>query len=786
MKNVRYVIFIVAIGCIALVAQANENIHLFHPATQQIVLHNTAIQIPGAQYATIDSAAFSTLLEQQEAQLGNFPLPGGLSVTLSLQAFSVFTPAAKFVATTANGAVSVPPPNVSLFRGTVSGDALSSVYLALYGNKVSGYVKTGGNDYAIGMVEADVPSGVVCQIYDTRSVPDGVFQINCANSDFKSPAPAGIKSKSQGSINSLNIPAPPKIASSANYLVKLAIDVDYEGYVFWNNDVTTAENYVTQMFGAINTVYQTEANVDLKINYLNVWTTSSEPYTVSPGGGTGFNESAIEGALNQVAQYWSQNMDTVDRAAMMLITKKPMCGSNQFSACGLGTVDTYNSLTGTQLGVLCDNNNAYSVTAVSGNSQFIIEDEKVAAHELGHNFGCLHTHNCFWVDSGITSTPIDECVAPDADPFTGNTSCYTGTIQSQGTIMSYCNSTDFSFGTVVGSWLKGHVADNAGSNWTCVVPEALSAATSVINFGANSVGKEYDSSFANFLTNFSTKSVSVSSCKISGPNANCFTLKSQNSFQVGPGGRYTLKLAFTPDSNGVRSAILTIANNSSVPSIVIALSGIGGTAQLSFNGSDTLTWLSVAPGDTNNVQELDITDTSNIAITINSTKITGADSALFKITSGAAPFTLSTDGTPHVMFINYYPTIAGTNDATLNINGTAGAYQIPLIGNSTTSVVPENATAFPSFLLNQNYPNPVLINSGSSITTFQYRLAHSSNITLAVYDIFGRLVAQLFSGVAGEGNHIVQFDADKLQSGTYFYKLQTPGTSLVRMMMVIR
>ena len=59
---------------------------------------------------------------------------------------------------------------------------------------------------------------------------------------------------------------------------------------------------------------------------------------------------------------------------------------------------------------------------------------EVMSHEMGHNFGSPHTHNCnAWVGG-----PIDGC-APTYDPAYAEGNCTNGPIPVKGTIMSYCH-----------------------------------------------------------------------------------------------------------------------------------------------------------------------------------------------------------------------------------------------------------------------------------------------------------------------------------------------------------
>ena len=83
--------------------------------------------------------------------------------------------------------------------------------------------------------------------------------------------------------------------------------------------------------------------------------------------------------------------------------------------------------------------------------------------------------------------------------------------------------------------------------------------------------------------------------------------------------------------------------------------------------------------------------------------------------------------------------------------------------------------------LNQNYPNPF-----NPSTIIQYQLPQTSHVTLQVFDMAGRRVAQLVNEQVSAGTHTVTFDASNLSSGVYMYRLQAGGSTLTRKLTVIK
>ncbi len=72
-----------------------------------------------------------------------------------------------------------------------------------------------------------------------------------------------------------------------------------------------------------------------------------------------------------------------------------------------------------------------------------------------------------------------------------------------------------------------------------------------------------------------------------------------------------------------------------------------------------------------------------------------------------------------------------------------------------------------AFFLDQNYPNPF-----NPTTTIRYHVSHSEPVTLRVFNAFGQEVETLVDKEHAPGSYTITWDASKVASGTYFYRLE--------------
>lgn len=86
-----------------------------------------------------------------------------------------------------------------------------------------------------------------------------------------------------------------------------------------------------------------------------------------------------------------------------------------------------------------------------------------------------------------------------------------------------------------------------------------------------------------------------------------------------------------------------------------------------------------------------------------------------------------------------------------------------------------------SYLLKQNYPNPLNPN-----TNISFSLPEKNDVKLVVYDINGNLVEILVNKQMDAGDHSVKLNSDRLASGIYYYKFRSSSFVETKKMILLK
>jgi len=101
--------------------------------------------------------------------------------------------------------------------------------------------------------------------------------------------------------------------------------------------------------------------------------------------------------------------------------------------------------------------------------------------------------------------------------------------------------------------------------------------------------------------------------------------------------------------------------------------------------------------------------------------------------------------------------------------------------NSTSDVETIGETIPNDFILMQNYPNPF-----NPATTISFSIPAPSYVSLRVFNLLGKEVAQIISEEMPAGRHSKQWNAADLTSGVYFYRLQSGDFVETKRLMMLK
>ena len=188
---------------------------------------------------------------------------------------------------------------------------------------------------------------------------------------------------------------------------------------------------------------------------------------------------------------------------------------------------------------------------------------------------------------------------------------------------------------------------------------------------------------------------------------------------------------------------------------------------------NAVTWSNVNPAVFNNFcQVFSITGGSGMIIAT-------MDGAC----NGGAPIKMSSDnGTTWVSFMDgltagFYPSVGKNSSGTLFF--TKKGTVVYRYGSVTG--INDNYNTPLNFALSQNYPNPF-----NPSTSIGFRVSEFGFVSLKVYDVLGREVTTLVNEELSTGTYNYNFDASKLTSGIYFYKISAGNFVETKKMILIK
>ena len=129
----------------------------------------------------------------------------------------------------------------------------------------------------------------------------------------------------------------------------------------------------------------------------------------------------------------------------------------------------------------------------------------------------------------------------------------------------------------------------------------------------------------------------------------------------------------------------------------------------------------------------------------------------------------------------WYGTEGQNSSTTIRQMRFIGDYATGTILGTTGVSAPGNAGVPGSYALEQNYPNPF-----NPSTSVEFSLPAASEVRLSVFNLLGQEVATLVNGQMVAGSHTVRFDASRLSSGVYLYRLTAGSFSKTLKMVLLK
>jgi hypothetical protein len=368
----------------------------------------------------------------ERVRVADWPVAPGARRDVTMTRHEVYAPGARVLRVDAAGTRELPRSRLVFFWGTVADEPTSGIYVAIdpVNRTLEGLTKTAaGGEQQLRPLVAGKPGLHLIASPDAFLAGQGIRTKptwTCGQEQLSAgggvaggammPAPEAAAQAFALQSPAAEISGPITAASSGYNQATVAIDTDHQLMSLkFSDNTTNATNYIASMFAQINVMYERDLAVQLLVGttILRVGA-ASDPYAQPSTG------AANPSQLTEFSNFWAANEGSVSRTVAAMLSGKGAANS----ASGIAWVAG-----------LCSTGYGYSFSQPIL-ADYLSIDALIVGHEIGHNFGSVHTH-CY-------SPPIDNCYNLEGGCWSGPESCpapstINGVPNVAGTIMGYCH-----------------------------------------------------------------------------------------------------------------------------------------------------------------------------------------------------------------------------------------------------------------------------------------------------------------------------------------------------------